>query len=160
MRVELAELHQRLGVTMIYVTHDQVEAMTLADQIVVMNAGRIEQVGTPLELYERPQTEFVAAFIGSPKMNLIRGEAAQRFGAAAIGIRPEHIAFDPEGIWQGKVRLVERLGNESIAYVDTEAGEITLRITGNAGISGGDNVRLTPQREYVHCFDDTGRRVA
>jgi ABC-type sugar transport system ATPase subunit len=160
MRVELAELHQRLGATMIYVTHDQVEAMTLADQIVVMNAGRIEQVGSPLELYERPQTEFVATFIGSPKMNLIRGNAAKEFGAATIGIRPEHIEFDQAGPWTGKVRLVERLGNESIAYVDSSAGEMTVRMVGSSGLSNGQDVRLAPRREHVLRFDNTGNRIA
>ncbi|MGR9235216.1 multiple sugar transport system ATP-binding protein [Rhizobium leguminosarum] len=158
MRVELAELHQRLGATMIYVTHDQVEAMTLADQIVVMNAGRIEQVGSPLELYQQPATEFVATFIGSPKMNLIRGAAAREFDAATIGIRPEHVVFDQQGPWAGKVRLMERLGNESIAYVDAEVGEITVRVAGNAQILNGDAVRVAPQREHLHRFDDDGQR--
>jgi ABC-type sugar transport system ATPase subunit len=153
MRVELAELHHRLGATMIYVTHDQVEAMTLADQIVVMNAGRVEQVGTPLDLYERPRTEFVATFIGSPKMNLIRGDAASHFNAASIGIRPEHVQFDPAGPWEGTIRLVERLGNESIAYVDSAVGEITVRVTGSSPHSNGASVRLAPLEAHMLRFD-------
>ena len=91
MRLEIAELQQQLGTTMIYVTHDQVEAMTMADKIVVLNAGKIEQVGSPLELYNDPANLFVAGFIGSPKMNFIDGAAAAKLGAATIGIRPEHL---------------------------------------------------------------------
>jgi multiple sugar transport system ATP-binding protein len=160
MRVELAELHQRLGATMIYVTHDQVEAMTLADQIVVMNAGRIEQVGSPLELYERPQTEFVATFIGSPKMNLIRGDAARPFEAAVVGVRPEHITVDPEGPWHGRVRMIERLGNESIAYVNADVGEIALRMAGSSGLSNGQEIRLSPDPNQLHRFDGKGARIS
>lgn len=160
MRVELAELHQRLGATMIYVTHDQVEAMTLADQIVVMNAGRIEQIGTPLELYERPLTEFVATFIGSPKMNLIRGDAARPFDAAIVGIRPEHLKVDSEGRWCGRVRMIERLGNESIAYLDSDVGDIALRTAGSSGLSNGQEVKLSPDRSRLHRFDGKGFRIA
>src|SRR6056297_1674175 len=91
MRMEIGELHQQLATTMIYVTHDQVEAMTMADKIVVLRAGHIEQVGSPLDLYREPRNEFVAGFIGSPKMNLIEGNAAQKYGGTKAGIRPEHI---------------------------------------------------------------------
>ncbi|TIO38549.1 MAG: sugar ABC transporter ATP-binding protein, partial [Mesorhizobium sp.] len=91
MRLEISELHHQLKTTMIYVTHDQVEAMTMADKIVVLNAGNIEQVGSPMELYKTPKNLFVAGFIGSPKMNLIEGAPADKYGAKTIGIRPEHI---------------------------------------------------------------------
>ncbi len=95
MRLEITQLHQDLATTMIYVTHDQVEAMTMADKIVVLNAGNIEQVGAPLELYNHPANLFVAGFIGSPKMNLLQGDAAKRHNAATIGVRPEHLDASP-----------------------------------------------------------------
>ena len=109
MRQEISELHQSLKTTMIYVTHDQVEAMTMADKIVVLNAGRIEQVGAPLELYNHPRNLFVAGFIGSPKMNLIEGAEAAKHNAHTIGIRPEHITVG-DGPWEGVVGLSEHLG--------------------------------------------------
>ena len=111
MRLEISELHERLKTTMIYVTHDQVEAMTMADKIVVLRAGVIEQVGSPLDLYHNPRNEFVAGFIGSPKMNLIKGDEAERHGAATIGIRPEHTDVSTtEGAWKGTVGVAEHLG--------------------------------------------------
>ena len=165
MRVELADLHERLKATMVYVTHDQVEAMTLADQIVVMNAGRIEQVGSPLELYNAPGTLFVAQFIGSPRMNLITGESAKAEGATTIGIRPEHVDLHPDDDdaapgWRGKIRFGEHLGNETIAYVDSELGEIVVRLNGYQELRVGTSVRMTPQREYLHRFDAQGRRIS
>ncbi|WP_395686642.1 ABC transporter ATP-binding protein, partial [Aestuariivirga sp.] len=114
MRVEIMQLHRQLGVTMIYVTHDQVEAMTMADRIVVLNKGNIEQVGSPLELYNAPNSLFVAGFIGSPRMNFITGEHAARYKAATIGIRPEHMAIRSSGgDLQGTIMLVEHLGSDS-----------------------------------------------
>jgi multiple sugar transport system ATP-binding protein len=105
MRLEISELHKRLNTTMIYVTHDQVEAMTMADRIVVMNHGVIEQVGTPLDLYRNPKNLFVAGFIGSPKMNFITGPWAHAQGAQTVGIRPEHISLTPEqSEWKGVVK--------------------------------------------------------
>ncbi|TGQ89134.1 ATP-binding cassette domain-containing protein [Mesorhizobium sp. M8A.F.Ca.ET.208.01.1.1] len=160
MRVELADLHKRLNATMIYVTHDQVEAMTLADQIVVMNAGRIEQVGSPMELYDAPNTLFVATFIGSPRMNLISGESAKAEGAATIGVRPEHIAIDDaNGIWTGRLRFAEHLGNETIAYVESDEGEIIIRLAGHHGLTDG-TLRMTPDRLHLHRFDENGRRIS
>src|SRR5262249_25829303 len=104
MRLEVTRLQKQLGTTAIYVTHDQVEAMTMADKIVVLNAGKIEQYGSPLELYEKPANLFVAGFIGSPKMNFITGEPALQRGADTIGVRPEHLRVDREGQgWQGTV---------------------------------------------------------
>ena len=128
--IELADLHHRLGATMIDFTHDQVEAMTLADQNVVLNAGRIEQVGTPMDLYDRPETLFVATFIGSPKMNIIQGQAARAENATTIGVRPEHLDVTPDGGWKGTVKTFEHLGNETIAYVDADVGPLTVRLTG------------------------------
>ncbi len=159
MRVELAELHQRLGATMIYVTHDQVEAMTLADQIVVLNAGRIEQVGTPTELYERPKTTFVATFIGSPQMNLLDGEIASGEGAAFYGIRPEHLKITEDGPWQGTVTIAEYLGNETVIHLHTQAGELIVRQAGNVRLESGATVHLTPESEHAHLFDRDGRRL-
>lgn len=159
MRVELAELHQRLGATMIYVTHDQVEAMTLADQIVVMNAGRIEQVGTPAELYERPQTTFVATFIGSPKMNLLTGAIAEREKAAFFGIRPEHLTLSETGRWQGKVLVTEYLGNETIVHIQSEIGSLILRQPGNVRLEADKTVRIEPDTAQVHLFGADGKRL-
>ena len=121
MRLEISELHQRLKTTMIYVTHDQVEAMTMADKIVVLHAGHIEQVGSPLELYSRPRNTFVAGFIGSPKMNLLTGAEARKHDAATIGVRPEHIALSTsEGTWKGTVKVSEHLGSDTFLHVETD----------------------------------------
>ncbi|MDW5376565.1 sn-glycerol-3-phosphate ABC transporter ATP-binding protein UgpC [Halomonas sp. HP20-15] len=161
MRVELAELHQRLGATMIYVTHDQVEAMTLADRIVVMNGGRIEQAGTPMELYMRPMTRFVAGFIGSPRMNLIGGATAQAHGAHTLGVRPEHIDVSREqGTWRGRVRVIEKLGADTFAYVDGEdLGDLIVRLPGDDPTIAGESLWLTPRADSLHCFDSGGMRI-
>ncbi|MCR4522631.1 MULTISPECIES: ABC transporter ATP-binding protein [Bosea] len=181
-RKELAALHAEIGGTMIYVTHDQVEAMTLADRIVVLQGGRIEQVGTPLELYNRPDNLFVAGFIGSPRMNLLPGrvtasgkvelgegghEVACATGHLAVGskvtlgIRPEHLALAPEG--QGlslAIDLVERLGGESYLY-GTAAGlpQITLRLDGQSEHERGHSVALAFPQQSLHLFDETGRAI-
>lgn len=159
MRVELAALHDRLSATMIYVTHDQVEAMTLADQIVVMNAGRIEQVGSPNELYDSPSTEFVASFIGSPKMNLIKGPIAEAAGVATYGIRPEHLAIDVDGEWEGRISFIEYLGNENIFHIDIPSASLILRRTERDEYRAGDRVRLKPDHRRCHLFNADGRRV-
>ena len=114
MRMEISSLHKKLQTTMVYVTHDQVEAMTMADKIVVLKAGVIEQVGTPIELYREPKNLFVAGFIGSPKMNFIGGSEAQKFGVSMIGIRPEHLSLSKEsGDWSGRVSVSEHLGSDT-----------------------------------------------
>ena len=158
MRVELAELHERLDATMIYVTHDQVEAMTMADEIVVMKAGEIQQVGQPMALYNSPENPFVAGFIGSPKMNLLKGEAAAKRGAELIGVRPEHIELsDSKGEWSGRLRHVEHLGSDTVAYVESEKlGNVTVRIPGEKGIANGEKVFLTPQAGHIHLFKANG----
>ena len=121
MRLEISELHERLKTTMIYVTHDQVEAMTMADKIVVLNGGRIEQVGSPLELYRAPRNRFVAGFIGSPRMNFLEGPEAEKHDAHTIGIRPEHITPSPsEGAWKGRVGVSEHLGSDTFLHVHME----------------------------------------
>ncbi|MFV0333151.1 MAG: ABC transporter ATP-binding protein [Tropicimonas sp.] len=162
MRLEIAELHNRLGTTMIYVTHDQVEAMTMADKIVVLRAGIVEQVGTPLELYQSPQNTFVAGFIGSPKMNLIGGAEAARHDANMIGIRPEHVAVSTEaGEWAGVVDLSEHLGSDTFLHVRCEglADPVTVRVGGEMGLRRGDRAYLSPKQGYLHRFDDHGRRL-
>lgn len=185
-RKELAALHAKLGGTMIYVTHDQVEAMTLADRIVVLRAGRIEQVGTPLELYNRPSNIFVAGFIGSPRMNFLPatvisddgtlrltiGErevalprAASGLAAGAsvtLGIRPEHIDVLPDtGLLAATVDLVEQLGGETFIYA-TAPGlpQITLRQDGQSRFDRGDAVAIRFASDHLHIFDATGAALA
>ena len=154
MRLEISELHQQLKTTMIYVTHDQVEAMTMADKIVVLNAGVIEQVGSPLELYRTPRNRFVAGFIGSPKMNFIEGAEAEKRGAAAIGIRPEHIRLSTsEGEWQATVGVAEHLGSDTFLHLNAgDVGMITARADGEFDVSHGDQVFVTPEPDKIHRF--------
>ena len=160
MRVELAQLHQSIGATMIYVTHDQVEAMTLADQIVVMKAGQIEQVGAPVELYDRPATEFVAGFIGSPRMNLLPGRAVARDDIKTVGIRPEHLRVETDGLWPARARVVETLGADTIAYMDAEGlGEITVRLPGHMRLKAGEQLGLSPEPGALHYFGQDGQRM-
>ncbi|MEM6422261.1 MAG: ABC transporter ATP-binding protein [Pseudomonadota bacterium] len=162
MRLEISELHERLKTTMIYVTHDQVEAMTMADKIVVLRAGHIEQVGSPLELYRAPQNLFVAGFIGSPKMNLIEGAEAAKHDAQTIGIRPEHIDVAQDGPWQGTVGVAEHLGSDTFLHVhDTGLGEtLTVRASGEVGLRHGDPITLRPRLDQIHRFDAAGLRRA
>ena len=161
MRLEVTRLQRELATTAVYVTHDQVEAMTMADKIVVLNAGRIEQYGSPLELYEHPVNQFVAGFIGSPKMNFIGGSAAKEAGAATIGIRPEHITVTKDGDgWEGTVNVAEHLGSDTFLYVDVPGvGQLTARGTGELGIHSRNKVRLMPQAQHLHRFDDAGRSI-
>jgi len=158
MRLEISELHQRLGTTAIYVTHDQVEAMTMATKIVVLRSGIIEQVGSPMELYNQPRNLFVAGFIGSPKMNFITGEKATQHDAATIGVRPEHIALSKNaGAWQGTVGIVEHLGSDTFLHVNVPgAGQLTVRVTGELAVNFGDTVFVTPDANRIHRFDDAG----
>jgi multiple sugar transport system ATP-binding protein len=158
MRQEISELHQSLKTTMIYVTHDQVEAMTMADKIVVLNAGRIEQVGAPLELYNHPRNLFVAGFIGSPKMNLIEGAEAAKHNAHTIGIRPEHITVG-DGPWEGVVGLSEHLGSDSFLKVAVDGiGTLTVRAPGEVNAHHGDKIQLAPAGK-IHRFDANGLAI-
>jgi ABC-type sugar transport system ATPase subunit len=181
MRLELERLHQALKTTMIYVTHDQVEAMTLADRIVVLDRGRIMQQGSPLELYNQPANKFVAAFIGSPAMNFVtasvtgrdgnkvnvalpgggtatittRGGEAPGTDKVEVGVRPEHLRLGPDGTgasFQGEVRIVEQLGNATILYVDTAAGTLIVEGDGSLDHKTGEKVGLTIEAARAHLF--------
>ncbi len=166
-RVEIHNLHRSLGATTIYVTHDQVEAMTLADRIVVMRDGAIEQVGTPLELYDRPANRFVAQFIGSPQMNMIearllpevRGVPSDGF----VGLRPEDVALKPAaqagpGGLAGTVELVEALGAETLIYVTLEGGaQLIARQAMRSALRSGDKVGVFVEAANAHRFDAQGR---
>lgn len=166
MRYEIAKLHQTLKSTMIYVTHDQVEAMTLADRIVVLDFGEIAQVGTPRELYERPANLFVAQFIGSPRMNVMPASAGTTVslpdGAVSFGVRPEHISLVAagQGQIQGVVDVLEYLGADTFVILSCgDAGQITVRVSGNAAHQQGDPVGLSFDPVMVHAFNAEGLTI-
>ena len=167
-RVEIAKLHRELGATTIYVTHDQVEAMTLADQVVVLRDGAIEQVGSPLTLYDKPANRFVAQFIGTPQMNVVdRAElppdSAAVSGAAFVGIRPEDLRLTAPGAGQIKaqVELVEALGAETLVYLHTPRGaQIVLRQAARTTLVAGDDVGIDVELGHLHWFDAGGKLIA
>jgi ABC-type sugar transport system ATPase subunit len=169
MRSEIAALHQRLGNTMVYVTHDQIEAMTLADKIVVLRDGLVEQVGSPRELYERPQNLFVAQFIGSPKMNIVPlGEARMAgagnvpAGAVSLGLRPEHLSVvvKGEGIVRGRLAICEYTGPSSLLHVTLESGATCLVVREGDAPAPGSEVELRAAPQNLHFFDAQGRACA
>ena len=158
-RLEIAKLHHSMNnVTMIYVTHDQVEAMTLADRICVLRDGKVEQVGTPAELYERPNSLFVAGFIGSPKMNFLTGAQAGAYRCHTLGIRSEHIDIaETDPVWSGTVVHAEDLGSDTFLFVDIGAEEpVVVRRPGHRTIPFGDRVGLRPRENHLHRFDTAG----
>ena len=161
MRVEIMQMHEDMKATMIYVTHDQVEAMTMADRIVVLNKGVIEQVGSPLELYNAPNSLFVAGFIGSPKMNFITGAEAAKHKANTLGIRPEHIEITAgKGGWPATILLAEHLGSDSFLHVDAgELGRLVVRAAGEYKGKSGDKISLKPDASRLMRFDATGRTI-
>jgi sn-glycerol 3-phosphate transport system ATP-binding protein len=179
MRVEIKRLQQELGTTSLYVTHDQVEAMTLADRLIVMNAGSVDQIGPPLDLYERPATVFVAGFIGSPAMNLFPGELAPGGIAAGdltlplvcrpgepgspvtVGVRPEHLELAADGPIVLRPELLERLGADTIVHGRLPDGaRLVARTAGVANLPLGEPVRLAVRPEQIHLFDQsTGGRL-
>ncbi|MBW7922651.1 MAG: ABC transporter ATP-binding protein [Rubellimicrobium sp.] len=161
-RLEIARLHRDLAATMIYVTHDQIEAMTLADRIVVLNAGRIMQAGSPRELYERPANTFVAQFIGSPRMNLLPAAAVTGApaGAAQVGLRPEDITLAADGPLSGRIAAIEYHGADLSAFVDCgPAGVLTVRAPGLVAPREGDGVKLAFGMAQLHAFDAVGNRI-
>jgi multiple sugar transport system ATP-binding protein len=176
MRSEIKALHQRLKTTTVYVTHDQVEAMTMADRIAVMNEGRIEQLGEPLELYDRPANLFVAQFIGSPAMNVfegvLRNGSVEALGArwpasvkakdgqsVKYGIRPEHLSFASQGI-PAEIEVVEPMGAETEVLVKIGGQSFTVMTHGRASFGPGERVFVSPQPAHAHVFDAaSGRRI-
>ena len=170
-RIEIAKLHSQLTATMIYVTHDQVEAMTLADRIVVINQGVIEQVGTPIELYNSPKNQFVAEFIGSPKMNMINIQNGEKFDlinlnppgeASKIGIRPEHLSLANNGSHKlkGTVRHIENLGEHLLCYINLEKdNEITAKLDVNSDIKINEKINLNWHQDHQHFFDSSGLSI-
>ncbi|CCV06506.1 glycerol-3-phosphate transporter subunit; ATP-binding component of ABC superfamily [Mesorhizobium metallidurans STM 2683] len=181
MRAEIKELHQRLKTTTIYVTHDQIEAMTMADKIVVMRDGRIEQVGAPLELFDRPANLFVAGFIGSPSMNLLKGivsngdkpvveisgtpfpisaKSSVEGGRGVVyGVRPEHLEIHPDGV-PAKISVVEPTGSETLVFLRFGEGQMVALFRERHDFKPGDTLHLKPRLDQVHLFDaETGRRI-
>ncbi len=180
MRIEIAKLHRELGATMIYVTHDQVEAMTLADRIVVLDGGHILQIGTPRELYNHPRTLFVAQFIGSPRMNVlpcaIEGDTLKIAGqtqpvvalaspaptTAKLGVRPEHVQVvdAKQAHCCGTIEAVEYLGADTFIYVDCQSADnVTARLAGDRKLAPGTQVGLAFDKEHLHYFDAAGKRL-
>ena len=175
MRVELASLHQTLKTTMVYVTHDQVEAMTLADRIVVLESGQVAQIGTPKQLYEQPANLFVAQFVGSPKMNIFKNSAAESISknkeflkvlnknreATNIGIRPEHLLLErghKQG-FLGRVSVVEYLGADCFVFIDCgDLGTLNVRVEGSEQYIIDEEVSVNPLLEHLHFFDYQGNR--
>ncbi len=184
-RVEIAKLHRQLGATMIYVTHDQIEAMTLADKIVVLNGGRVEQVGAPMDLYREPVNQFVAGFIGSPTMNFVPAQVAGAEGnhlvlrlksgatvaarrphedladdAVTLGVRPEHLSLTNDGGLAGEAVAVEKMGGESAIHVDV-GGErpLIVKAPGEAVIHAGDRVHVAVPTDTTYLFDHEGRSL-
>jgi len=173
MRTEIKELHQRLKTTTVFVTHDQIEAMTLADRIVVMQGGNIEQVGTPLDLYDNPANEFVATFIGAPSMNLLAGQlqdgevsiGAHRFagpagaGPVKLGIRPEHLILSDDGIPM-EVKVVEPTGSETMVFLTFDGQDVTAIFRERHAFAPGQTINLQPDPAHLHLFDaKTGVRI-
>nr|CAD6419633.1 sn-glycerol-3-phosphate import ATP-binding protein UgpC [Rhizobium sp. Q54] len=177
MRVEIRRLQRSLATTSVYVTHDQMEAMTLADRLVVLNGGKIEQVGTPIELYERPASTFVATFIGSPSMNLLRRQSGEGSGWAisqaagiagnveTVGIRPEDIVIadaSASGDFAGRVQVdaVELVGAESYVYGSFADGNtVVFRVAGRSRIAIGETIAIAAGRSSIHAFDAAGKRL-
>ena len=182
MRTEIKELHQRLKTTTVYVTHDQIEAMTMADKIVVMHDGRVEQIGTPLELYDKPANQFVAGFIGSPSMNFIKGKVAingstsfegpngvrlplasapenSNGRSAVYGVRPEHFTIADDGA-EAEIVVVEPTGSETQVFAKLGGDEVVAVFRERHKFNPGDKIRLKPDQSVVHLFDEaTGKRL-
>lgn len=189
MRIEIAKLHDSLTSTMIYVTHDQTEAMTLADRIVVLRAGAVEQMGSPIELYDNPDNQFVGGFIGSPKMNFVEGtvqstsenkvsvtldilnqltiktkardKAPQKGERVLVGMRPEHFLTTDQTdyILKGGISLVEQMGGVSYIYIDTEQDRLTIEMPGHSTYRAGDTAEIGVNANCAFLFDKNGKRI-
>ncbi|MBW7056564.1 sn-glycerol-3-phosphate import ATP-binding protein UgpC [Paracoccus bogoriensis] len=162
MRLEIKQLQKRLATTSIYVTHDQLEAMTLADRLVVLNGGKVEQIGTPLEVYRRPASAFVAGFIGSPAMNLIDSRAVPHLPGTAhagmVGIRPEDLTLAPDGPIEMQVLAIEELGAQRLVHGTTGGEKLTIALPPEGSIP--DSLRLSYRPDALHLFDrKTGKRI-
>ena len=160
-RLEIQKLHRELGITSLFVTHDQVEAMTLAQRMIVMNGGHMEQFGTPEEVYNRPASTFVASFIGSPPMNLLRHAPGTPAGRI-LGIRPEHLQLTPGQGWSLQVETVELLGAERLVHARLGQEALTIRLDASVTAPApGQTFEASPRTEKLHHFDvNTGRRVS
>jgi multiple sugar transport system ATP-binding protein len=182
MRTEIKELHQRLKTTTVYVTHDQIEAMTMADKIVVMHDGIVEQIGSPLELYDRPENQFVAGFIGSPAMNFLKGKVKSNGSAgfegpngvklplasapansegrpAVYGVRPEHFTIADDGA-EAEIIVVEPTGSETQVFAKLGGEQVVAVFRERHQFNPGDKIRLKPDPSLVHLFDEeTGKRL-
>jgi multiple sugar transport system ATP-binding protein len=173
MRTEIKELHQRLKTTTVFVTHDQIEAMTLADRIVVMQGGRVEQIGTPLDLYDNPANVFVATFIGAPSMNLLAANLSDGVvqigtrrlagpggaGKVKLGVRPEHLILADDGLPM-QVKVVEPTGAETMVFLRFEGQDVTAVFRERHAFAPGETIHLKPDPDHIHVFDaDTGQRL-
>ncbi len=159
-RIEIASLHKKLDSTMIYVTHDQTEAMTLADKIVVLRDGRVEQIGSPMELYNNPANQFVASFLGSPSMNFVSAAAIGGDVGQLLGVRPEHIQLGDNGRIDGKVMHIERLGGDTNVLVEGQSGDsITVRLFGQYDVKLEEQVHLDFDDSHTFLFDAQGERI-
>jgi len=158
-RVEIASLHRQLSTTMIYVTHDQTEAMTLADKIVVLRDGLIEQAGSPMELYNNPQNQFVAGFLGAPSMNFLPASLLNKGDTRTLGLRPEDISIDTDGPFSAQVQHVEQLGGDTVLITTISDHKTTVRLFGQHHIKAQETIKLGFSQEKVFFFDDNGQRV-
>jgi multiple sugar transport system ATP-binding protein len=182
MRTEIKELHQRLKTTTVYVTHDQIEAMTMADKIVVMHDGIVEQMGSPLELYDKPENQFVAGFIGSPAMNFLKGKVVSNGSAgfegpkgvrlplqsapansdgrpAVYGVRPEHFTIADDGA-EAEIIVVEPTGSETQVFASLGGEQVVAVFRERHQFNPGDKIRLKPDPSLIHLFDEaTGKRL-
>ncbi|MBD0865898.1 MAG: ABC transporter ATP-binding protein [Rhodobacteraceae bacterium] len=159
-RIEIASLHRALGTSMIYVTHDQIEAMTLADKIVVLRDGRVEQVGRPMELYNNPANQFVAGFLGSPSMNFLPAELITAGDTRTLGIRPEDLVLSEGGVLSLQVSHVEELGGDTNIIGHANAHQITVRLFGQHPVKEGQDLRLGFDPSNAYYFDANGNRWA
>ena len=158
-RIEIANLHKQLGASMIYVTHDQTEAMTLAHKIVVLRDGRVEQIGSPMELYNNPANQFVAGFLGSPSMNFFPAGLVHEGDSRVMGVRPEALFMDDNGVLAVRVGHVEKLGGDTNVIAQIQGHQITARLFGQHSIEEGQDLRLGFKPESAYHFDSDGRRL-